>query len=232
MLSAEKRNDVATAQQHAQWLIEQTPTTRFEKAALIFLARLFDSQVIATDDDRAISQAVPIYRRLVQVLGSSKESVSQSKNAQVAMQRLAELEFLSGNVDEADSIYELLVQYFPDRQQFILGRAKSATAREDYEVALPLWRKLANSTSAGTDLWYESKYNAVICLLSLDQQMAGQVYRQTIRLSPDLPPKWRLPKEGEQTWVSTGCAVEIFPETGRGHHCGRARSERAKQIET
>ncbi len=68
-------------------------------------------------------------------------------------------------------------------------------ALENNDIALPLWRKLSAGVSAGTDLWYESKYQMIVCLLETDSQSAAQIYRQTIRLSPELPAKWRLPFE-------------------------------------
>jgi hypothetical protein len=195
MLFADKRTDLMAARKHAQWLVEQAAKSRFERAALIYLGSLWDSQLNQSSqlDPAAISQSLAVFRRLVEVLGSSQDVVTKSKNAQVAMRTLAELELLAGNADKADSIYQLLIQYFPQRQQYIHGRAKSATALENYSVAFPLWRKLAASVTAGTDLWYESKYQMVACLLPSDPQAAGQIYRQTIRLSPELPSEWRLP---------------------------------------
>jgi hypothetical protein len=68
-------------------------------------------------------------------------------------------------------------------------------AAGDVEAALPFWRKLNSGVQAGSDLWYESKYQLIVGLASSDPDAAGKIYRQTRRLSPELPQKWRLPFE-------------------------------------
>ena len=157
---------------------------------------MWDPEILSLSrqsDPATLSQSLTVFRRLVKVLGSAPGVLSESKNAQVAMRRLAELELLDGNAEAADLIFESLTEYFPQQQQYIYGRAKSATALKDYATALPLWKKLAANANAGTDLWYESKYQMIACLLPTDPRAAAQIYRQTIRLSPELPPEWRLP---------------------------------------
>ncbi len=55
----------------------------------------------------------------------------------------------AGNAEEADSIYQLLIQYFPKRQQYIHGRAKSATGPGEYGVASHVKGQLQNICGIG-----------------------------------------------------------------------------------
>ena len=109
------------------------------------------------------------------------------------MTTLAEFEAQADNYQEAERIYQILNNCFPNHQQHIHGLAKARMALGKLETALPLWRKISAGVMAGSDLWYESKYQMINCVLPTDPESAGQILRQTIQLSPELPEQWRLP---------------------------------------
>ncbi len=186
------RNEVLATVQ-ARWLIENAKNTRFEKPALIYVGRILESRLdqAAAPEKGLIEETRNVYQRLVEVLGASEASVKQSRNAQVAMSKLAELQAMVGNDTEAGRLYRLLLDCFPDHRQYIYGLAKTKMRLGQMESAVPLWQRLASDDEAGTDRWYESKYELIRALMETDTESAAQVHRQTILLSPEMPEKWR-----------------------------------------
>ncbi len=196
-LFAQRIRDLADARRLAEWLVANGKDTRFERSALIYLGKSLEAEYSRAESpsEELATQVLLTFRRIVKVLGSSSSELKRSSNAQVAVAKLAELELAIGDSVEARRLYQVLVGEFPSQQKYIHGLARSTMAAGDVEAALPFWRKLNSGVQAGSDLWYESKYQLIVGLASSDPDAAGKIYRQTRRLSPELPQKWRLPFE-------------------------------------
>ncbi len=183
----------AAAEVHARWLMDNAANTRFKQPGLIYLGRILEQRMQQSEhpETALVQETRAIYRRLADTLGTSEATLKQSRNAQVTMNKLAELESLLENHAEADRIYHLLLDCFPNQRQYIHGLAKTKLALGEKKAALPLWQRLAANAEAGTDDWFESKYQLIVCLLETDPPTAASVYRQTTQLSPEMPEPWR-----------------------------------------
>ncbi len=196
-LFAQRIRDLPGAKRFAEWIVVNGKGSRFERSALIYLGKILESEYSRANppSDHQSLQILTTFGRMVEVLGSTEVELKRSNNAQVAMSKLAELELAIGDSAVARRLYQSLVDVFPSHQKYIHGLAKSTMAAGDVEAAFPYWRKLNSGVQAGTSLWYESKYQLIVCLLSSDPESAGKIFRQTLRLSPELPEEWRLPFE-------------------------------------
>ncbi len=190
----QKTNQTDEAKAEARWMVQNASNTPYQRAALIYLGRVLDSECQRSADVKPelLEEALDVYRRLVAELGSTADELKNSNNARVATKKLGELESLAGNIEEADRIFSLLVETFPNHQDNIHELAKTKMRLGQYRLAWPLWRKLNAGVPPGTDIWYESKHQLITCIQDSDSESARQVLRQTIRLSPEMPSKWQL----------------------------------------
>lgn len=172
----------------ARQLAAQAVGTSLERSALLYLAESYPASGELDAETR--SAAMTDLLRLVELLGSDRLSLAQSRNARVALFRLSELYMQSRQWERADGHLELLVEVFPQRREYRAAAARVKTERGHFQQALPHWRFLAQGAEPGTDLWYEAKYQLIRCLWSIDDDSAKAVLQQTIQLSPSLPEGW------------------------------------------
>ncbi len=193
MQFAERLRDFPNARMHAEWIVSNAAESRFEMSALVYLAKFWKQEMNSTDRRTELQQAaaLPVYRRLVEVSGTNPEQLQRSKNAQVALSNLAELELAMNQFSASAEHFQQLLNSFPIQQTYVLGLAKSKMQLGELESAAPLWRRLSTSAQAGTDTWYEAKHELIVCLLSYDRSAAEKIHRQTLQLSPDIPEPWR-----------------------------------------
>ena len=196
-LFANRAGKTDQAQQQAIWLSENAKGTRFEKSALVLLAQTADQryrQGAANNSatKQSTEKLVSIFERLVSVLGSSPEMLTSAPNARVAYARLAELYVSGGNTKKAIEMFSVLNRLFPNNKNYLVNLGRAHSKAEDFEAAISVWRKLAAGVQAGTELWFESKLNLAIALFETGSQKDSQtLVDQTIRLSPEMPEKWK-----------------------------------------
>jgi len=196
-LFANRGGDPEAARQHAIWLSENAKGTRFEKSALVLLAQTADQSFrdsvannSATPQSR--EKLIAVFQRLVTVLGSSHQTLVSAPNARIAYARLAELQLKNGATDDAIPKLNTLKELFPNNQNYLssLGRALSVAGR--FKDSTTVWRRLASGTRAGSELWFESKYNLAVGLFETGNRDDSQnLIVQTLRLSPQMPAKWK-----------------------------------------
>lgn len=180
----------------ANWISEHARGSRFEHSAMIQLAQAADRKIQSSTNptDKQLLSAIAIYERLVELSGHSNEDLLTVANARIAFARLSELKIQSGQVKDGKEMLELLNQIFPHYQSYLHRLAIVRTDTGDFSAAIPLWRKLASGVESGTDIWFESKQQLAYCLYQVgDRVKARQLHTQTIKLSPDLPDRWRVP---------------------------------------
>ena len=192
-LAAQKFGHSDDALQHARWLSRNCPGTLYQRSALIFLAQQIEPQLesAAQPSPSQISDAIDVYRKLTEVLGKTKDDLTRSGNARVALSKLNELYLIADRNDDAREGAELLHGLFPDNQRYITNLARVYTRLDRAGESLPLWRRLAKGVQPGSDLWYEAKYQLIKCLAKQDLASAQSVYRQTVHLSGDMPQGWK-----------------------------------------
>jgi hypothetical protein len=187
-----QQTNVAEAVAQAAWIAENAIGTRYEQPALICLSQQWEQRVGQAEiDPDQLSTGIKIYQRLSAIAGNEPEQIKNSTNSRVAAIRLAELLVLQASWVEADRIYAKLLQCFPDDRNFLVAAARCKTKLDRFDLAEPIWRRLSAGVEAGTDLWYESKYQLAVCLARTDPLHAAKLTRQTIQLSPDMPNRWR-----------------------------------------
>ena len=196
-LFANRAGETDRAQQQAIWLSENAKGTRFEKSALVLLAQTADQryrQSVANNSatTKSTKELVSIFERLVSVLGSSPQLLTSAPNARVAYARLAELHVSGGNSKKAIEMFNTLKRLFPNNKNYLVNLGRAHSQAEGFEAAIPVWRKLAAGVQAGTELWFESKLNLAIALFKTGNQKDSQtLIDQTVRLSPEMPDKWK-----------------------------------------
>jgi len=193
---ANRINDQDGARAEALWLAEHAQGTRFEKSAMIQLARLMDQQLTEksnpTHDE--LVDAIGVYEKLVELLGTSESQLEQSPNARVAFARLAALKLKTGSSEEAMDMLISLNEIFPNHKSYLRQLATTYTQSQHYAPAIPIWQKLIRGVDSGSDVWLESKYNLAWCLFHSGlKDEARQVHEQTRRLAPELPDAWIKP---------------------------------------
>lgn len=192
-LFANSRGDTNSAEKEALWLAENAKGTRFEKSALVQLAQTADQQFrsLSQPTQTQTEQLAGIFEKLVGVLGDTPEIITASPNARVALARLADLKLQSGETKLAIEMLQLLLTSYPNNKTYLQQLGRAYVAAENYSEAIPVWRKLANGTEPGTELWYESKFELANSLLqSGDKASAKILHEQTLRLSPTIPDQW------------------------------------------
>jgi len=97
--------------------------------------------------------------------------------------------------------YERLIGIIPTDAGFIRAIALLAGELNDRDAALDAWRRLLAGLPAGSDRWFEARYESLALLARLDPDRATQVLAQHRQLHPDYgPAPWgpRLRMLGER----------------------------------
>lgn len=176
------RFESATAK--ANWLIEESEDKGYELAALVFLVQQAEQQ----SAEPVI--LIPIYEQLAERLGTDHETLVSSRNARATAARLVELNLETGRLDLARQLNDSLLKTAPNQQQLLQNAGRIAIRQEDFQTALPIWRRLASASTAGSDAWFEAKHSMIKCLDKIDRQKAIQVFNQTTALAGELKEPW------------------------------------------
>ncbi len=182
--------NTAEANELAQWLGEKAPTTDLKTIGAIYLAEQIERELASAPTDSELHErAFQFYRRLTEQLGDSPTDLRQSKNAFLAMARMAELEMATNRTEEADKHFEQLLSAAPNDLSLLQKAARCKTQMASYAAALELWRRIARGTQ-GED-WLEAKYNVIVCLGHTTPETAEEVLNQTLTLANEVPEHWR-----------------------------------------
>ncbi len=181
--------------QEAAWIAEHAKGSRWELPALVHMAMAADKEVASARGvafTQAREEALGYYGRLVQLLGSDRDTLVQKKNARVACSKHATYAEALGRNDIAARQLGKLLQAFPKDSGY-LRRAGMARFRSgDYERSLVAWRTLLRGIPAGSDAWYEAKYYQIASLLQAGQKEQAQAVARQFELL--------YPKLGSQAW--------------------------------
>ena len=192
---AKQTGDSKNMVAQAKWLSSSDNSNRsYKVAGLIYLAKHLDQQIAnAKNEDRStlIADAESTYQKLSDLLGQNREALKTKANARAALSRLSDLQALNGKTSEAIENYEKLRQALPNYQRYILRLAQLKSKAGKPDSAIELWRKLATGSKAGSNAWYEAKYNIAKILSKEDQKTAQSILSQTRRLSPEMPEEWK-----------------------------------------
>lgn len=192
-------NDESQIESESNWQSVHGKGTNREASALIQLAKLADTRLASfsktniqsVDKTKLIENAIKQYDRLVQFTGSSQEDLTRSANARVAYSRLAELKGMVGKNEDAIRIFLKLNQAFPKQVNYIQSLASTYASSEQYELAMPMLKRLIAGVTPGSDSWFEAKLLLSECLLATNQvDDARKLVDQTIRLGGDMPASW------------------------------------------
>jgi hypothetical protein len=82
-----------------------------------------------------------------------------------------------------------LLQAQPRNQQALRRLAVNADAAGDQRKALDCWRTLLNGLDAGTNDWYEARYESIRLLAALEPARAREAMAQHVVLYPDYGPE-------------------------------------------
>ena len=185
---AERGGDFDRAWHLAQELVRDFRGTPYERPALIYIAERFrEKESLETDE---IELAIQCNERLIKLIGDDEETVRRSANVRVAMSELVRLYRKKGKQELAEPIARFLVEQFPDQTRYVLAWARVLADQGRWAEGVPLWRQLAQSSPAGSEQWYESKWQLIRGLARTDSARAAQVLKQTRLLSPDMPAPW------------------------------------------
>lgn len=182
------QDDRETAEALAREMLNSSLADSDVLPALIWLADDLRARGELSDELRQL--AIQVNRRILEYYQAEK-SDEMSPNAAVAAWELVKLLDQANRRDEALPWLERLVRAFPDRQPYLVQYARWLMDDERWSDALKLWRRLAIAASAGSELWYEAKWNVVRCLAHADPDAARKVAEQTRLLSPQMPEAWR-----------------------------------------
>ncbi len=179
----------AARQQQAQWLVEHARGSAYEQPALVIMANALDQDIreAAGDGVAALNQqAYDLYRRLLDVLTTSDQSLAGSKNAQIAASRLSHYAQQTGQAAEAARILEQLLQVAPRDRRYLQRAATAHALAGQHDLALKHWRTLLSGLASGSEDWYEAKYHQLQSLSQIDKDQARKVFEQLQLLHPDL----------------------------------------------
>jgi tetratricopeptide (TPR) repeat protein len=191
---ATRRNNDSERRSHADWIVQRAEGSAFELPALVIVAKGIDDQVKGSGraDRQLLENGQQVYERLVERFGDDPETLRNTKNAQVAVSRLAfYAEELEEHATAARLLTQLLAAYPADAGY--LRRAGLATYRAgEFAAALDYWRKLAAGLPDRSDEWFEAKYYQLASLAQVDRAKAREALAQFRLLYPQLgPPAWR-----------------------------------------
>jgi len=150
-----------------------------------------------------LTAAIEIYQRLSGLLGQSEKQLKSSANARVAFARLGELQQLAGKSIESNRILQTLVDIFPGNAKYLRNLAVAKMAG-DPGAAREIWQRLASGSEAGSDLWFESKWQLAKILATTDKDSASQLLKQTMQLGGEMPDSWRRSYQSTLEALSSG----------------------------
>lgn len=175
--------------QQAQWIADNAAGSPYELSALLIVANAIDREIrggASGGTDALNRQAYDVYRRLVDVLGTSPQQLAGSRNAQVAASRLAHYAMQTGQVAEAAATLDELLKVKPRDRRYLQRAAAAHAAANQYAAALPHLRTLLSGLPSGSDEWLQAKYDQLVALGRTDKEQARKVYRQFELLHPQL----------------------------------------------
>lgn len=183
----------------ATWLSEQGKGSPYEVEGLLALAGLLESEVKAAAADRrkeAMTRALPVFRRLAQLLGDSPEKLkAANKNAVIASARLTEYALELGQAEEAARQADKLLAAFPLETRYLRWGGLAHYQAGKYEAALNCWAPLLTlkgGVAEGSNEYFEAKYHQMLCLQKTNVKLARDVFKTFTIYHPDLgPANWR-----------------------------------------
>lgn len=192
---AQEQGNASVTLRAAQHLADHGRQTPYEAAALVVLARAAEEEAQAADGPRqheAWARAAALYARLAELLGETRERLTEDKNAAAAASRLAWCHEQLGRWSEAADRLDRLVTAFPKDQTLLRRAGRAAFEAGRYAEALAHWRTLLAGLPAGSEAWFEAKYYQLACLVHTDRPAAQRVLRQLEVLYPEVPSEvWR-----------------------------------------
>lgn len=201
---AQKRGQTEVAIELAQRIADQGSASRFELPALIALATHADQKLAVTSDPDSIEYGKTIYQRLTEKLGSDSATLEKSANARVALARLGEFQRLSGNSDSSELTFLQLVDLFPGNAQYLRSLALAQRDVGKLDAARAIWQRLALGVDAGSELWFEAKWELAKILAVNDPASAKKLLKQSLQLGGDASEKWKRVLENELTTLESG----------------------------
>ena len=201
MLAALAQKDAGAAMAHADWLRRHAAGSRFQLPAMVVAAQAAGADVQGLDADApdaerrlTLIRARDAYQHLVDMLGDDREALRGSRNAQVALYRLAEYQMRLQTPRQAAANMRKLLEISPQSRPYVLGAARALYQAADYQAALPLWRSLLRGAAVDKQ-WFEAKYHQIACLQRQDPAKALAVWEQCHALYPHPEAPWREPLE-------------------------------------
>ena len=187
----QRNGDAEAVVNAATELAEIGKGTRFELPALIQIAQHQDSNLTGENSDAIrLQAAIETYERLSNVLGQSEQQLKASANARVAFARLGELQQIAGQSAESERVFLILGEYFPGNAKYLRNLAV-ARSNSDQAAAKEIWQRLAAGSEAGSELWFESKWQLAKILGKTDRASATKLLQQTMQLGGEVPEQWK-----------------------------------------
>jgi len=186
---ARVQNNDRARQQHAQWLVQNAAGSVYETPALIVAAKAIETSIQKAEGEQLENlqaEAHDVYRRLVQLLGDSKDVISSQKNARVAISRMAHYAHKCGQYAEAADRLERLLAVYPKDKGYLRRCGEAHFLAGSYKASLPYWRTLLSGLSSGSQEWYQAKYHLLACLAHTDKPIARKALRQFKLLHPQM----------------------------------------------
>jgi tetratricopeptide (TPR) repeat protein len=177
-------------------LADHAAGSPYELAGLMTLANSLDAEIREADSDEVAElnpQAYAVYRRLTGLFNeTSSQRVAGSRNARVALSRLAHYAVQLGKHAEAANLLEQLLDMAPKDRNYLRRASQAHAAAGQHEQALVHCRTLLRGLRKGSDEWFEAKMLQLKSLAQTDVEQARKVLRQFKLLYPDMGgDKWR-----------------------------------------
>lgn len=190
-----RRNNQAEMNRHMDWLIQNGDGSNYQAAVLVTRATQIENNLKSVESDaernRLYSEAVEIYKKLVNLNGVNVASIQSNNNARVAVSRLAQLMVTTGKNSEALGYLEILVAAAPTNAGYLRRFGTLLVSEKQYLKAVDVWRKLAAGLKKDSEPWYEAKYFVFKCLAESTPDRATEPFQQFMALYPNPPGKWK-----------------------------------------
>lgn len=187
------QKDDAARRRHADWIVRHGAGSAFEVPALIVVAKGIDDvlEKAASPTRDRLEEARKVYERLAAHFGDEPAVLQSTKNAQVAVSRLAHYSAQLGEHADAARLLGKLLEAFPNDRAYLRRAGLSTFEAKNYSESVEYWRKLVAGLPKG-DAWHEAKYYQLASLSHLDRMKAREALAQYLLLFPQLgPPAWR-----------------------------------------
>jgi hypothetical protein len=192
---AELRGAEDEAAATAEWLAEHGVSVGARRAGLMWLAAWLDRAAEEADDEPRRTmlrqQAGTQYEALAALYGRDVAVLRESANARLAWARTAQSLADKGQWNTAGDVWTRLLEAAPENRDYVRGAAQCRTRLQRWDLALPLWRRLAQGTEIGSDAWFEAKFGVAQCLAPNEPEQALRVLEQAAQLAADVPPLWQ-----------------------------------------